>query len=136
MDNDKLGTRISKGVKFSNNRFEIIDTRPVGQGGAGQVLKAHDAKLDRICAIKLLSPDKFRDPDFTTTFKSYIEYLKMLSHQNIIRMIDYGTWRLHHYYVMDFADGGNLRRAVKLSRRVDHRFLPTCLTGILQGLQY
>src|SRR5262245_49853490 len=40
--------------------YDIIGL--VGRGGMGQIFKAHDPRLDRAVALKVLSPDLARDP--------------------------------------------------------------------------
>ncbi len=61
--------------------YEI--TAPLGAGGMGEVLRAHDTKLNRDVAIKVL-PDAFAaDPDRLTRFQREAHVLASLNHPNI-----------------------------------------------------
>ena len=66
--------------------YEILS--PIGAGGMGEVYKAHDRKLKRDVAIKVL-PDEFsRDPDRAFRFQREAEALAALNHSNIASIYD------------------------------------------------
>ena len=59
-----------------------IRTR-IGAGGMGEVYRAHDTKLDRDVAIKILPPALATDHDRLARFQREAEVLASLNHPNI-----------------------------------------------------
>jgi len=73
-------------------------TARIGQGGMGEVFKAHDSRLGRDVAIKV-SNEAFSDR-FTREARS----IAALNHSNICHLYDVGP----HYLVMEFVEGTTL----------------------------
>jgi Tol biopolymer transport system component len=61
--------------------YEIL--APLGAGGMGSVYRARDTRLGREVAIKLLSDELARDPDYLARFDREARVLAALEHQNI-----------------------------------------------------
>jgi eukaryotic-like serine/threonine-protein kinase len=61
--------------------YEIGD--PLGSGGMGEVYRAHDARLRRDVALKLLPPAFAQDPDRMARFGREAQVLAALNHPNI-----------------------------------------------------
>jgi len=59
-----------------------IDSQ-LGVGGMGEVYRAHDTKLNRDVAIKVLPPALASDPDRLARFKREAQVLASLNHPNI-----------------------------------------------------
>ena len=61
-------------------------TSQLGEGGMGVVFRAHDTKLQRDVALKLL-PDHFADdPDRLVRFQREAQILASLNHPNIAQI--------------------------------------------------
>ena len=61
--------------------YEVLSA--IGAGGMGEVYKAHDTKLDRDVALKIL-PDAFvNDPERLARFQREAKVLASLNHPNI-----------------------------------------------------
>jgi serine/threonine protein kinase len=61
--------------------YEIL--APIGSGGMGEVYQAHDAKLGRDVAIKVLPEAFAHDPDRLSRFQREAKMLASLNHPNI-----------------------------------------------------
>ncbi|MDB4960356.1 MAG: adenylate/guanylate cyclase, partial [Myxococcales bacterium] len=79
----------------------------VGAGGMGVVWEAHDPKLDRTVAIKLM-----RDaaPHLRTRFDQEVKITARLQHPSIVNIFEAGTWRGEPYYVMKLVRGESLEK--------------------------
>ena len=56
---------------------------PIGTGGMGEVYRAHDTKLNRDVAIKVLLPTVAGDPERLARFSREAQVLASLNHPNI-----------------------------------------------------
>src|SRR5580700_11406113 len=64
--------------------YEIL--APIGAGGMGEVYKAHDTKLQREVAIKVLPEALARDPERLARFEREAKVLASLNHPNIAQI--------------------------------------------------
>ena len=58
-------------------------TGKLGEGGMGEVYRAHDTTLDRDVALKVLSEAFTADPDRLVRFQREAKVLASLNHPNI-----------------------------------------------------
>ena len=68
--------------------LEILEL--VGYGGMGMVYKARQTRLDRLVALKILSPQIGQDPAFAERFQREARAMAMLSHPHIVTVHDFG----------------------------------------------
>ena len=64
---------------------------PIGAGGMGEVYRAHDIRLDRIVAIKILPASFATDPDRLQRFAQEARAAAALNHPNILSIFDIGS---------------------------------------------
>lgn len=97
--------------KVLGNRYEILEK--IGTGGMGDVYKAHDRRLDRIVAIKILKLQYNDDNNFIRKFKRESLAAASISHPNIVSIYDVGSENIDgsfvHYIVMEYIDGKTLK---------------------------
>jgi eukaryotic-like serine/threonine-protein kinase len=64
--------------------YEILES--IGAGGMGEVYRAHDTKLGRDVAIKVLPESFARDPERMARFRREAELLASLNHPHIAQI--------------------------------------------------
>ncbi|MDU1583122.1 MAG: Stk1 family PASTA domain-containing Ser/Thr kinase [Peptoniphilus harei] len=116
--------------KILANRYEILEK--IGTGGMGNVFKAHDRKLDRIVAIKVLKLEYNEDNNFIRKFKRESLAAASISHPNIVSIYDVGTEIIEdkevHYIVMEYIDGKTLKDLINDEGRLsEKRALNYCI---------
>src|SRR5438477_13094004 len=62
--------------------YRIVDA--LGAGGMGEVYRAHDTRLGRDVAVKVLSRSLTHDPDSLRRFEQEARAAGMLNHPNIL----------------------------------------------------
>ena len=86
----------------------------IGTGGMGVVYAAHDPRLDRQVAIKVLSPDRIRDDAAKRRFVQEAKAASALDHPNICAIHEINeTDDGQLYLVMAYYDGETLERRIE-----------------------
>ena len=114
-------------------QFEILEL--INRGGMGAVYKARQITLNRFVAIKLLLPEKRRDPQFGERFEREAHALARLNHPNIITVHEFGRIQGHHFLTMEFVEGATLRQWMR-NRTVSAADALAIISQMCQALQY
>ncbi|MCW8130436.1 MAG: protein kinase [Planctomycetota bacterium] len=85
---------------------EIMET--IGHGGMGIIYKARQKSLDRIVALKVLSPRLANDINFVTRFQREARAIAKVNHSNILAVYDVGADNDFHYMIMELIEGESL----------------------------
>ena len=125
----------------------------------GVVYKARQKHLDRLVALKILSPAIGQDPAFAERFQREARAMAMLSHPHIVTVHDFGRtevasgqWsvvsesplppgegqgegRSLYFFLMEFVDGVNLRRLLDTGKLSPEEAL-AIVPQICDALQY
>lgn len=88
----------------------------IGHGGMGAVYKARQTHLERLVAVKLLSPERGADPAFIERFTREARALARLQHPQIVTLYDFGRAGSWLYLVMEYVEGANLRQLMATGR--------------------
>jgi len=83
--------------------------RQIGRGGMGRVYLAHDTKLFRQVAIKVLPPEVSSDPERIRRFRREAHIISGLNHPCIITIFEVGESDGLDYLVTEFVEGSTLR---------------------------
>jgi DNA helicase-2/ATP-dependent DNA helicase PcrA len=84
----------------------------LGAGGMGAVYKAHDEKLDRLVAIKLLPLDSVPHEDRRRRFLQEARAASALNHPHILTIYEVGEADDNPFIVMEYIQGETLRRKI------------------------
>ena len=76
----------------------------VARGGMARVYRAHDDRLDRMVAVKVLAPPYSDDPAFTDRFLGEARAAASLSHPSLVHVYDSGSDGAAHFIVMELLD--------------------------------
>jgi serine/threonine protein kinase/Tol biopolymer transport system component len=96
---------ITSGTKLGS--YEIGGA--LGAGGMGEVYRAHDSKLQRPVAIKVLSAQYSADLERLQRFEQEAQSASALNHPNIVTIYDVGRQNDTAYLAMEFVDGKTVR---------------------------
>ncbi len=83
--------------------YEIVS--PLGAGGMGEVYKAHDTRLGRTVAIKVLPDQLSGHPDLRRRFEREARVISSLNHPHICVLYDVGHETGTDYLVMEYLEG-------------------------------
>jgi eukaryotic-like serine/threonine-protein kinase len=81
----------------------------IGAGAMGEVYAAHDEKLNRRVAVKLIAPDLARDVDRLRRFRQEAHAASSLNHPNIVVVHDFGEVDGRPFIVTELVEGVTLR---------------------------
>jgi serine/threonine protein kinase len=91
------------------DRLGIYEVRDlIGAGGMGEVYRAHDTKLSRSVALKILPEAFARDPDRLARFRREAQVLAALSHSNIGSIFGFEETDTVHALVLELIEGPTL----------------------------
>lgn len=88
--------------------------REIGRGGMGLVFEAEQISLRRRVALKTLPMAALLDPKRLQRFKNEAHAAALLHHQNIVPVYSFGVDRGVHYYAMQYIEGVNLARLLRM----------------------
>src|SRR3984885_12116870 len=95
----------------------------LGAGGMGEIYKARDSRLNRIVAVKVLSPGRTRDPERRRRFIQEAQAASALNHPNIITIPDSLPEGDTQYMVMEHVAGKTLQQLIAEGRLPVPEFL-------------
>src|SRR5437660_6277345 len=93
------------------DRYEVVSL--LGSGGMGEVYLAHDEKLDRKIALKLLPFEFTTNQERLRRFQQEARAASALNHPNIITIHEIGQVEDRHFIATEFVDGETLRQRMK-----------------------
>ena len=85
----------------------------LGRGGMGEVWLAHDRRLAREVAVKLLRPDLATDPTVRARFEHEAQVAARLTHPNVVAVFDCGDDEGEPFIVMERLPGRSLADALR-----------------------
>jgi eukaryotic-like serine/threonine-protein kinase len=115
---DKTGLAVGQAV----GPYTIVSI--LGAGGMGEVYLAHDTRLRRQVALKLLPSQFTISPDRVRRFEQEARAVSALNHPNIVTIHEIGRDSGAQFIVTEFVEGDTLRQGmaegvISLSRALD-----------------
>jgi serine/threonine-protein kinase len=89
-------------------RYHIL--KRIGEGGMGRVYLGEHVKMNRQCAIKVMSPALLNDAESASRFAREASSAARIIHPNVAAVFDYGESDGLVYLVMEYVDGEPLSR--------------------------
>jgi serine/threonine-protein kinase len=100
----KCGHPVMLPVMLRNFELRTI----IASGGMGTVYTAHDVKLEREVALKMMKREMASDPEVTEGFYREARAGASLNHTNIIHIYSFDEFEGCPYLVMELANQGSL----------------------------
>ncbi len=116
-------TELQIGHEFVGYRIDEL----IGRGGMGVVYRAHDLRLKRTVALKLMAPELAQDQRFRERFSRETELAMSLEHPNVVPIHDAGDVDGRLYLAMRYVEGRDLRALLHAEGALDKvRSLAIC----------
>lgn len=94
-------------------RYRII--KEIGRGGMAVVFLAHDPRIERDIALKILTAHYQLETDLRERFEREAKIIASLEHPSIVPIYDYSEHDGQPYLVMRYMSGGSLDHHIPLS---------------------
>ncbi len=115
-------------------RYKILGQ--LGQGAMAIVYKAHDPKIDRTLAIKVLRKEKCLDGEYRMRFLRESKAAGNLSHPNIVTIYDVGEHEHQPYIAMELLPGTPLDTLMKSGKRFTRAEIVSIGVQLATALDY
>lgn len=120
--------------KRLDGRYEIHEI--IGVGGMAVVYKAYDNIDRKIVAVKILKDEFLTNEEFKRRFKNESKAIAVLSHPNIVKVLDVSFGDRLQYIVMEYVEGITLKEYIEQQGRVKTREALYFVMQILRALQH
>jgi len=114
--------------------YKLIEK--IGAGTMGVVYKARQVSLDRVVAIKILSPRHSRKADYVELFLREARAVARLNHPNVISGIDVGDEDGVRYFVMELASGQPIGQLLSRGGALDEERVLPIAVQIARALEH
>ena len=110
--------------------------RVLGEGAMGRVVLARDVTLDRLVAIKVISPELGAASMFRERFLLEARTVAKLRHANIVTVHEAGEAAGHLYFVMEYVAGRSLRELIDHEKKSPPERAAPILADVAEALGY
>lgn len=93
-----------------DDRYEVV--KKLARGGMATVYLAHDTRLSRTVAVKVMNEGLGDSDDFAARFDAEARAAAHLSHANVVSVFDQGIDAGRPYIVMEYVQGFTLRQLI------------------------
>ena len=108
-DATEVQAQLDENATLGQYRIQTL----LGRGGMGEVYLAHDAKLGRDVAIKILPKDLSEDPERLSRFRSEARALASLNHPNVGAIYGLDESAGVNFLILELVEGETLAERLK-----------------------
>jgi serine/threonine protein kinase len=108
--------------------------RKIGSGGMGTVWLAHDQSLDRVCALKILDPDKAESDEVRKRFLREARATAQIRSPHVVEVFEHGLWDGLPFIVMELLEGEALSTRLDRVRVLDPESAYSVVAQVARGL--
>ncbi len=106
---------VSPGSRLGNYVVRSL----IGSGGMGEVYLAHDDRLRRDVAVKLMAPRLEQESEAVDRFIREALAVSALNHPNIVTIHETGEAPAGRFIVMEFVQGRSLREVIRQGTTIE-----------------
>lgn len=114
--------------------YEVLEK--LGQGSMGTVFKARQLSMDRLVAIKVLSPKLAANKSFLERFQREAHLAARFSSNNVVQAIDVGAAGNIQYFVMEYVEGVTIKEELEKGKLYEENEAVEIVLQIAQALQH
>ena len=96
------------------SHYELLEK--IGEGGMGVIFKARDVKLDRLVALKFLSPQFRAAQESVSSFLHEARALSKLNHPNIATIYEVEEEGDQPFLALEYLPGGTVKERIREAR--------------------
>lgn len=108
----------------------------LGLGGMGEVWLAEQSSMQRLTALKILSPSLSGNQEFCTRFQYEAKNSGKLSHPNIVTAFYAGIEDEIHYLAMSYIDGITLDTELEINKKLPEEQALQITQEVAEALKY
>ncbi|MDD5897825.1 MAG: protein kinase, partial [Clostridia bacterium] len=122
-----------KGMVFAE-RYKLEDF--IGQGGMSLVYRAVDIRTGHSVAVKILKSEYNSDKEFLERFQREAQAASLMSHHNLVNLLDVGVEGEYRYLVLEYVNGSTLKDIIRQKGRLNYQTAIQVTIRILSALQH
>src|SRR3954453_15514138 len=115
MDTRAASPELHVGQEFAGHRIDGV----LGRGGMGVVYQATDLRLNRVAALKVITPALSADKDFRRRFQRESQLAASVRQQNVVTIFQAGEADGLLFVTMELVQGMDLRGMITQRGRID-----------------
>ncbi len=123
-----------KGDELVFDQYVLLDL--LGQGGMGAVYRAHQRRVKRNVALKVIRRDALITPGAIARFQREAETAAKLAHPNVVTLYDAHEANGTHFLVMEYLEGTDLGKQVEQQGPLPVDQACHCIRQAALGLQH
>src|SRR3954463_353055 len=130
MDTRAASPELRMGEEFAGHRIDGV----LGRGGMGVVYQATDLRLDRVAALRVITPALSSDEDFRRRFQRESELAASVRQQNVVTIFQAGEFGGLLFVTMELGPGMDLRALLTERGRLDAQTACAIITQLATAL--